>query len=156
MHRRLSIITSQLQSWRLIFFFLNYPFGRVPVAPDPVAPDRLVHTNTGVMVAALAAKLAGVPHIWHIRDWFQEFQSFWPAFSRYIRIFSQRIVAVSNAVAGQFEPPAIVIHDGFSLEEFQLPKQSLRQEFQSRYGLKGDFVVGCVGASRRCARARRF
>ncbi len=38
----------------------------------------LVHTNTGVIPSpALAARWAGVPHIWHIRDWFQEFRQFW-------------------------------------------------------------------------------
>lgn len=148
LHPRLSIITRPVfYSWRIVLFFLNYPFS-VFFLWRLIRSRRieLVHTNTGVMVSpALAAKLAGVPHIWHIRDWFQEFQSFWPTFSRYIRILSRKIVAVSNAVAGQFDPRAMVIHDGFSLEEFRVPQQKLGEEFRARYGLGKDFVVGCVG-----------
>jgi glycosyltransferase involved in cell wall biosynthesis len=109
---------------------------------------ELVQSNTGVILSpAMATRLAGVPHVWHIRDWFQEFRSFWPAFSSYIRKFSRKIVAVSNAVANQFEPQghAMVIHDGFSIEEFRVPRQQLRDDFRLRYGLGKDFVIGCVG-----------
>jgi glycosyltransferase involved in cell wall biosynthesis len=109
---------------------------------------ELVHTNTGVMVSpALAARLAGVPHIWHVRDWFQEFRSFWPALSWYMQVLSRKVVTISNAVATQFEPAGtpLVIHDGLSLEEFQVPTEELRRNFRDRYGLGDHFVVGCVG-----------
>jgi glycosyltransferase involved in cell wall biosynthesis len=149
-HPRLSVITRPVfHSWRIVLFWLNYPLS-VFFLWRLVRQRRIemVHTNTGVMVsAALAARLAGVPHVWHIRDWFQEFRSFWPAFSWYIRRLSRKVVAVSNAVAGQFEPQgsAMVIHDGFSLSEFQVPRQSLGEKFRARYGLADEFVVGCVG-----------
>jgi glycosyltransferase involved in cell wall biosynthesis len=104
----------------------------------------------------LAAWLAGVPHIWHIRDWFQEFHRVWPFFAWYVQNLSHQVVAVSNAVASQFQPPALVIHDGFSLEEFQLPLSRFRTEFRGRYGLGEDFVVGCVGRIKRVRKGQEI
>src|SRR5262249_42246234 len=124
LHPRLSTITRRVfGSWRLALFVLNYPVS-VFFLWRLIKRQRIdvVHTNTGVMIsAAMAAWLAGVPHIWHIRDWFQEFRSFWPAFAWYVRCLSRNIVAVSNAVANQFSPPALVVHDGFAMSEFELP-----------------------------------
>jgi glycosyltransferase involved in cell wall biosynthesis/ADP-heptose:LPS heptosyltransferase len=150
LHPRLSVITRQaFQSWKIILFFLNYPVS-VFYLWRLIRRRRieLVHTNTGVMVSpALAAHLAGIGHIWHIRDWFQEFRRIWPAFSWYVRTLSQKVIAVSNAIARQFDPYpcTTVIHDGLSLDEFQVPREERRLSFRARYGLGQAFVVGCVG-----------
>ena len=80
----------------------------------------LVHTNTGVIASsALAAKIAGVPHVWHIRDWFQEFGPLWGPYSRYILGLSNRVLCVSKAIADQFAPSEkiMVLHNGFDLAE---------------------------------------
>ena len=105
-HPRLSFISRlEFRSWKIIPFLLNYPVSvfylwRLIRRKSVV----LVYTNTGVIISpALAAWLAGVPHVWHIREWFQEFQQIWPAFSWYIRMFSWKIIAISNAVAAQFQ-----------------------------------------------------
>ncbi len=150
LHPGLSVITRPVfRSWRLVMFFLNYPrsvlFLRRLIRKKGI---RLVHTNTGVIISpALAARLAGVPHLWHVREWFQEFQRIWFAFTWYMRTFSDRIIANSNAVAGQFSSrnKVVVIHNGFSVEEFQVPKERLRAEWRNRYKLDSSFVVGCVG-----------
>lgn len=150
LHPRLSVITRPVfHSWRIILFLLNYPIS-VFFLWRLIRQRRidLVYTNTGVMVSpALAAWLARVPHVWHIRESFQEFRQIWGAFSWYIRASSKKIVAVSNPIAGQFpsSDKLVVIHDGFPREEFDLPKESLRVESQARYGLTRHFVVGCVG-----------
>ena len=150
LHPQLSIITRPVfNSWRLIPFLLKGPFS-VLFLWRLIRRRRIevVHTNTGVIISpALAARLAGVPHLWHIRDWFQEFRSFWPAFSWYITSFSRKVITASNAIASQFmqRDNVVVIHNGFSLEEFQVPKPQLRAEFRERYGLGDHFVVGCVG-----------
>jgi glycosyltransferase involved in cell wall biosynthesis len=96
---------------------------------------------------AVATWLAGVPHVWHVREWFGDFNRIWFLFSWYIRTFSQKIIAISNAVAGQFESrdKVVVIHDAFSLLENPAPSHSLRGEFRARHGLGEDFVVACVG-----------
>ena len=149
-HPRLSVVTRQsYHSWRLLLFFLSYPLS-VLFLWGLIRRRRIdvVHTNTGVMVSpALAAWLARVPHLWHIRDWFQEFRAIWGPYSRYITMFSGRVLAVSEAIAAQFADrrKVLVLHNGFTLEEFQVPREKLRAEFRHRYGLEGAFVVGCVG-----------
>ncbi len=108
----------------------------------------LVHTNTGVIPSpALAARWAGVPHVWHIRDWFQEFRQFWGPYSRYICGTSDRVLAVSEAIARQFgdRRKVEVLHNGFDLGEFEVPRERYAREFRERWGLGGEFVVGTVG-----------
>lgn len=150
LHPRLSIITRPVfHSWRILLFLLNYPVS-VLFLWRMIRRLRidLVYTNTGVMVSpALAARLAGVPHIWHIREWFQEFRQIWGTFSWYIQTFSRKIIAISNAVAVQFEPrdKVVIIHDAFSLATEHAPANNLRESFRTRYALRGDFVIGCVG-----------
>jgi glycosyltransferase involved in cell wall biosynthesis len=150
-HRRLSVLNRPaFASWRLILFLVEYPFSvawlwwtirRLNI--------QLVHTNTGVVTSpAMAAWLAGVPHVWHIRDWFQEFRQFWPVYARYITAFSKRVVAVSNAIALQFkrQEKIQVIHNGFDIGDFELPSDSKREEMRRHFGVEADaFVVGCVG-----------
>lgn len=161
LHPRLSIITRPVfHSWKLILFFLNSPIS-VLFLWRLIRRRQLaaVYTNTGVIVSPpLAAWLAGVPHVWHIREWFQEFRRWWPAYARYIRTFSRRIITVSNAIAGQFKPPgtAIVIHDGFSLEEFLVADPGRRAEFRSRYALGAEPVVGCVGRIKLIRKGQEF
>ena len=150
LHSRLSVVTRQAyHSWRLLLFFVNFPLSVAflwrLIRRRKIA---LVHTNTGVMVSpALAAWLAGVPHLWHIRDWFQEFRAVWGPYSRYITFFSRRVLAVSEAIAAQFPDRrnVQVLHNGFTLDEFQVPRQALRAQFRQQYGLGENFVVGCVG-----------
>jgi glycosyltransferase involved in cell wall biosynthesis len=161
LHPRLSFISRfGFRSWKIIPFCLNYPVSvfylwRV-IRQKRVA---LVYTNTGVIISpALAAWLAGVPHLWHIRESFQEFRRVWPIYSRFIMWFSSRVISVSNAIAGQFgsRSNVAVVHDGFSSEEFQVPKEKLRTEFRSRYELTGHFVVGCVGRIKWVRKGQEF
>ncbi len=108
----------------------------------------LVHTNTGVIPAAgPAARLAGVPHVWHVRDSFLEFRGLWPVYRRYIRAFSNRIIAVSRPIADQFpaESKVVVIHNGISLTEFPEVSPIELEAFRQRHRLSGRAVVGCVG-----------
>ena len=161
LHPRLSVITRPVfHSWRIILFLLNYPVS-VLFLWRLIRRHRidLVYTNTGVMVSpALAARLAGVPHIWHIREWFQEFRGIWPFFSNFITRFSKRVIAVSNPIANQFHfrKSIVVIHDGFPKEEFEVSKENLRIEFQARYSLTGHFVVGSVGRIKLMRKGQEF
>jgi len=145
-----SVITRPVfHSWRIIPFLAGLPLS-VLFIWRLIRAKRidLVHTNTGVILTSgLAAKLAGVPHVWHIRDWFQEFRSVWWLYSRYITGASSRVLAVSRAVAEQFQasPKVEVIHNGFSLEEFAVPKAKLARAFRDQFNLGNEFVVGCVG-----------
>jgi glycosyltransferase involved in cell wall biosynthesis len=110
---------------------------------------HLVHTNTGVICSsALSARLARVPHLWHIREWFQEFGPLWKPYSRYILGFSERVVCVSQAIAEQF--PASrkvkVLNNGFDLAEFPLITEPERQTSRERWKIPlSALVVGVVG-----------
>lgn len=109
---------------------------------------ELVHTNTGVMPStALAACLAHVPHVWHVRDSFQEFRSLWNIYRRYITGLSQRVICVSHPIANQFPGASnvTVIHNGVPLDEFPENPAELRAKFREEFALGNAVVVGCVG-----------
>ena len=109
----------------------------------------VVHTNTGVIVSpALAAALCRVPHIWHIRDWFQEFRAIWPVYEWYVRTLSSRVICVSSAVARQFKDQRKlrVINNGLPLSEFEVDHALLREQFRRDYCIGADeIVIGTVG-----------
>jgi len=147
---RISIITRPVfRSWRLLLFFLEFPLSVFHLWRIIRAHKiGIVHTNTGVIISpALAAKLAGVPHVWHIRDWFGEFKGMWPPFSKYMLGCSERILSVSRAMAEQFpdQSKVVVVNDGFSMDEFNVPKEKLSREFRERFGIGNELLVGCVG-----------
>ncbi len=88
-------------------------------------------------------------HLWHIRDWFQEFRQIWKPYSSYILWSSDAVITVSQAVASQFADGSKinVVYDGCSLEDFQSGDADAGggKNFRSRFGLGTDFVAGCVG-----------
>ena len=142
-------IISRYASWIVVMFY------RFPISVRRLVKFMrkenidLVHTNTGVILSSgLAAKFAGVPHVWHMRESFREGQLWpWQIYSIYIRMVSDKIVAVSNATAVQFSNrgKVIVIHNGFSLDEFAVGP-NLRTEFRQQFGIgEKDLVTGCVG-----------
>lgn len=91
----------------------------------------LVHTNSVVSLeGALAAKITGVPHVWHIRELFVEDNpKLIPVLGkqttcRIIDRLSDKVVCISKAVRDQFGNPAIknphkypVIHNALDLSE---------------------------------------
>ena len=134
----------------------------------------LVHTNVGVLpTPAAAAWLAGVPHVWHIREFFSEFANLWRPYRLWILVTSRRVVAVSHAAAAQFSGSrkVRVIYNGFLLaparpsasesgagsrrpvvfvdrlqeEEVAPDLAVLGETFRRQYALGHDLVVGCVG-----------
>lgn len=109
----------------------------------------LVHTNLGTVVSsAWSARMAGVPHVWHIRDWFQEFGILWRPYARYILAFSQKVICVSRPIAAQFppSPKVCVLHNGLDLREFPPVTEAERAAARRKFGLgPRDQVVGTVG-----------
>jgi glycosyltransferase involved in cell wall biosynthesis len=111
----------------------------------------LVHTNTAVILSSpIAARLCGRPHVWHIREFFTEFPALWRLHRRVMRRLSDTIVAVSEAVARQFEEAGTpgqvrVIHDGFPRQEFEGVTEARVSAFRAAFGLNGDLTAGVVG-----------
>ncbi|MEY2536720.1 MAG: hypothetical protein QOG67_460 [Verrucomicrobiota bacterium] len=135
----------------LLLFFYRYPISVSRLSRlIRRANIGLVHTNTAVIISpGLAAKLSGVPHVWHVRESFAEFPGFlWKLYSAYMRMVSNKIVCVSTAIAKQFPPSEkiAVIHNGFSIDEFALDQDPLRQEFRNRFNIgPTEFVAVCIG-----------
>jgi glycosyltransferase involved in cell wall biosynthesis len=86
---------------------------------------ELVYTNTGVVLGgALAARIAGVPHIWHFRELLTEFRGFLKLYQPFVGLLSARIVFITGAVGDQFSSARIrrkgvVIHDGIPIRDLE-------------------------------------
>jgi glycosyltransferase involved in cell wall biosynthesis len=158
---KLSVITRRVfKSWRLIPFLFNIPIAawqlRCIIRRHGV---DLVHTNVGTIVSsALGARLARVPHVWHVRDWYGEFRQVWKWHRRYILSCSEKIVCVSRAIAGQFPMASkvAVVHDGFSVEEFRIEEKRV-EEFRQRYGTDRErLLVVCIGRIKFMRKGQEF
>ena len=112
----------------------------------------LAHTNTAaVWGAALAARRAGVPHLWHVHEiithpvWIRRFTAW------IIARYSDHVVAISRAVADHLltdqpdlAPRLSVIHDAVDTTRFRpdIDARSLRAEWRVR---DDEVLVGVVG-----------
>lgn len=122
------------------------------VAADAVALGRLVrtrdvalvHTNTSVTLGgAAAARLAGVPHVWHVREIYAGFERAWPVYRRLLRT-AAALPCVSEATRAPLgdTPRARVLHDGLAVA----PVRAGRAVARAALGLPGDaFVVAILG-----------
>jgi glycosyltransferase involved in cell wall biosynthesis len=75
----------------------------------------LVHSNTSVTLSgALAARRAGVPHVWHVREIYTE--RIWPAYRRVLGS-AAALPCVSVAVRDRFpaRSRAVVLGDGLAI-----------------------------------------
>jgi glycosyltransferase involved in cell wall biosynthesis len=75
----------------------------------------IVHSNTSVTLSgAVAARRAGVPHVWHVREIYTE--RMWPAYRR-VLYTADVLPCVSGAVRNQFgdRSSAIVLGDGVAV-----------------------------------------
>jgi glycosyltransferase involved in cell wall biosynthesis len=102
----------------------------------------LVHTNTSTTLGgAAAARLAGVPHIWHVREIYAGFERWWPAYRRLL-LTAQALPCVSEATCRQFEgaPAAFVLGDGLAAA----PRPGDPRRARAALGLPGDATVVAV------------
>ena len=106
----------------------------------------LIHTDstTETFYAGLAAKLMGIPLIWHIRvsdeAWFID---------RILVTLSTKLILVANAIRKRFawlndHPKMVVIHNGIDLETFDnFPTtSSIREELNIA---THTILLGCIG-----------
>src|SRR5437764_5874684 len=86
----------------------------------------LVHTNTlHNLYGYTAAKLAGVPHVWHVREIVRQSAFFGRIEAFLTRHFADRVIAVSSAAAqmfigktGEYPPRLRIMWDGINLNQF--------------------------------------
>jgi len=113
-------------------------------------PD-VIHTNTALILSpGIVAKLMHVPHIWHIKESFEEFRGIFKFYQWYVSFLSDRIVCVSSPVKDQFRSriqraKIVLLYEGFPQEEFAAVEDERIELFRRRFGLNGHPVVGAVG-----------
>ena len=118
---------------------------------------EVVHTNSGVVPApALAAKLSGKKHIWHIREWFGDFKKFWPLYSAYITGLSNQVVCVSKTMAEQFKNPKniLAIYNGFEIPKVQT-KATITDDLQNKLN-NADLILGCTSRIRLIRKGQEY
>ena len=118
---------------------------------------HIIHTNSGVVPApAMAARITGRKHIWHIREWFGDFKRFWPFYSAYITRFSDKVVCVSKTMADQFHEHKKVmsIYNGFEIPRIQAEvsiPEDLRQSLN-----QAELVLGCTSRIRLIRKGQEY
>jgi glycosyltransferase involved in cell wall biosynthesis len=140
-----------MRSWRL----LSLVFMAIPsvIRLWVIIRERgidVVHSNTATtFTPALAARLAGVPHVWHLREMFaDDFPVLWRLYRRFMTALSDRVLCVSTAIREQLPPNsrAEVLHNGVDLSEFEPENLDV---LQLREGLcRGTFAFLIGVASR--------
>lgn len=102
----------------------------------------LVHTNTSVTLGgSAAARIARVPHVWHVREIYTGFDRWWPAYRRLLTT-ADALPCVSRATRDQFAGlgPATVLHDGLGV----VPRRADRAASRAQLGLPADGPVLAV------------
>ncbi|MFQ5611534.1 MAG: glycosyltransferase family 4 protein [Anaerolineae bacterium] len=117
----------------------------------------LVHGNTvrASFYGALAAKMAGLPFVWHIRDfWLSESKPRWTWADRWVKrallALSKVVIANSEAVAAQLpaSPKLRVVHNGLNLEAYRNFSPAGRK-FRADYAIPPEApLVGIAGRLR--------
>jgi glycosyltransferase involved in cell wall biosynthesis len=107
---------------------------------------HLVHTDssTETFYAGIAARIMGMPIIWHIRV--SEHECF---LDRILSLLSTRLILVAEALSSRFKwlkntQKMVVVYNGIDIEEFDtFPKSSsIREEFNIK---KDTILLGFIG-----------
>ncbi len=115
----------------------------------------IVHTNTSVIAeGAIAAKMTGRPHVWHLHEFLDGHPSLKPVIPlylayRFIDLFSDPVIVVSHAlkksVSNFIDPERLsVIHNGIDPEEKTGSEGSFRKELVVSEGALLVCTVGPV------------
>jgi glycosyltransferase involved in cell wall biosynthesis len=103
----------------------------------------LIHSNTSVILSgAAAARAAGVPHVFSVREIYTDFAHFWPYYRRFL-LTASALCCVSEATRAQFggHPRTHVLHDGVGPVA-----RADRAAARKRLGLPDDaFVCSVLG-----------
>ncbi|MEA2154473.1 MAG: hypothetical protein QOE11_613 [Solirubrobacteraceae bacterium] len=104
----------------------------------------LIHTNTSVTLGgAAAARIAGIPHVWHMREIYAGFERYWPAYRRLL-LTADRLPCVSQATRAQLgdDPRALVLHDGLGVAPVRAQRDAARAALDLPAGA---FVCAILG-----------
>ncbi len=117
----------------------------------------IVHTNTSsVLGGGIAARLLGIPHLWHLREMIMKPRWLWRFLSTFIFLFSHKVLAMSEAIKNHCLDGSYwkkvekieVLYDGIDTEYFS-PSVS-GNGFRKEIGIsEGDLLVGMIGRMNR-------
>ncbi|MEA2221275.1 MAG: hypothetical protein QOJ35_3901 [Solirubrobacteraceae bacterium] len=88
----------------------------------------LVHSNTSVTLGGgAAARVARIPHVWHVREIYTGFERYWPLYRRML-LSADVLPCVSRATCAQLggDPRAVVVHDGLAVAPARSPRAAAR------------------------------
>jgi len=113
-------------------------------------PD-VVHTNAAVVLSSgLAARICGVPHIWHVREFLADVSRAWLVYQWFMALCSSVILCNSQAVASQFhglirKRKVRVVYNGIPAHEvISLPVEDV-EDLRRKHRLIGRPIAGVVG-----------
>ncbi len=112
-------------------------------------PD-VVHTNTSVIFGpALAAFVARIPHVWHVRETYFEYPRAWKIYRHILLFLSTKVIVISKSVLSQFDSRALyktrLIYDGLSTAEFGGVSDERLRKFKEQYRIPDNATIGVVG-----------
>ena len=118
----------------------------------------LVYTNTITCIdGAIAAKLEGVPHVWHIHEHLTGHPDLKPYFHKpvvkmMVHALSDRIIVPSNNLKREYGHRNTlsrieVVHNGVDVDEFAMPKASSDEpDFRESLGIdRSKKIIALVG-----------
>jgi glycosyltransferase involved in cell wall biosynthesis len=150
-HKRLAIIErTQCASFAgKLMLLCRYPLSTLWLALLILRLNvDLVHTNTGVLPSpALAAKLTGRKHMWHIREFLSEFPSVWKVYQYYMCLLSTKVITISRTVQDQFamrlQDRCRIVYDGLGEDAMTVNDEEVAS-FRSSIG-DSYLLIGVVG-----------
>ena len=120
-------------------------------------PD-ILHSNTSILLAnGKAARRTRIPHVWHLRETYEEFPLVWKFYRRIMLRGASRILCVSDSVAAQFRPEEAKrkitrVHDGLSETEVEPPTADACQKIRKTHGVPADTLTVGVPGRIKCVR----
>ncbi len=99
----------------------------------------LVHINTSYSCfGAFAAKQAGIPYVWHIREFLEEDQGnrfYFPRYAHRLMSHASLVIAISNSIYEKYskvikKEKIKVIYNGIDTAEFYMPSRKIFQSSQ--------------------------
>lgn len=143
-------LTSRQGAWYLARFVMNAPRAiRALAALITREHIALVHTNTiHNLYGGPAARLAGVPHVWHIREIVWQYGLLRALELFMVRHLSTRIIVTSDAVAAMFDPrprALVKVSNGIELDRFHPALPGAARPVRDALGVAAeDTLVGIV------------
>lgn len=145
-------------SWRyLLYLPINFiGIFRIKRLIDRLGID-LVYTNTCTVISgALAGKLCGKKHVWHIHESIGNKELYFNLWGTHKNVFraiyslSDRIIVNSNSVRSQFPEECrdriSVVYNGFDAAAYSINSRE-REELRAKYGIKDkEKAVSVIGS----------